>query len=132
MSHICKTFSKLLNRNQSGRWLVYGITFLLVYIVLALLAGGSKRFAINDWRGDLYADKSGYFVYLPATFIHGFYQENFPDSIEFKLGHGFGFEDGKLRNKYTCGVAILTTPFFLAAHLSAVLSDNDASGFTDA
>ncbi len=85
-----------------------------------------------DYRSEIWADKAGYYVYLPATFIYSFNTALFPDSIEFKTGEGFTFDrtHNKINTKYPCGVAILEAPFFIATHLYCKLSGKEASGFT--
>ncbi len=112
------------------KWLIAGIVFLLTYLLLVKHAEKYHQFEFGDWQSEIYADKSGYYIYLPATFIQGYRQTNYPDSIDFKLGNGFGFVNGKLFTKYTYGVALLTAPFFIPNHLSQVIAGNEANGFT--
>jgi len=74
-----------------------------------------------SWKSEIYADKAGYYIFLPATFIYGYHPESYPDSIDFKAGKGFrlDFVEGKVITKYPYGVALLQTPFFLVTHLIA-------------
>lgn len=67
------------------------------------------------------ADGTGYYDYLPSLFIRGDFDrkdkniEN--DSIQFQeiINKGtYVSYDGKLVNKYPCGVALLQSPFFLS------------------
>lgn len=56
----------------------------------------------------------GYYMYLPATLIYGnFTKEAVRDTNYLKPWPG----TDKVYTKYTCGVAILEAPFFLAAHV---------------
>ncbi len=112
------------------KWLLSGILFLLIYFLLVNHAENNHQYEFGDWKSEIYADKSGYYIYLPATFIYGFHQAPYPDSIDFKLGNGFGFVNGKMFTKYTYGVALLTTPFFLTTHLARVSKDLEANGFS--
>lgn len=87
---------------------------------------------INNYHSQLWADPSGYYVYLPATFIYGFHASNFPADIESKIGYGFSLDKttNKVKTKYTSGIAILFLPFFLIAHLIAIVFSLDPSGFS--
>jgi len=105
--------------------------FVIVWIALAQLAAAYHTTSFGDWRSEIYADKSGYYIYLPATFICGFHQQSYPDSIDFKLGNGFGFVSGKLFTKYTYGVALLTSPFFLTTHFYLKLNHLPSTGFNE-
>src|SRR5680860_135802 len=67
-----------------------------------------------DYHSEIWADKAGYYVYLPAAIKYKFNPVNFPDSIDVKTGNGFmlDYEHKKIRTKYTCGVALMQLPFF--------------------
>ncbi len=128
-----RKLSTLLNKLKHSRAfirIVAGVLLLFTYIILVWLSNSYNKYPVEDWRSDLYADKSGYYIYLPATFIYGFHQQNYPDKIDFRLGNGFGFVDGKLMTKYTCGVAMLNAPFFLAAHQLRDKSTIEPAGFS--
>lgn len=67
----------------------------------------------------IWSDMEGYFVYLPSVFVYGdFVKEAVKDTAYIKP-HPFS---GKTYSKYTCGVAIMELPFFLAAHLYSKIS----------
>jgi hypothetical protein len=80
------------------------------------------------------SDVMGYYLYLPATFIHHdltlefvekdpeFYQ----DKIWFLRSH-----TGNRVIQFTCGLALLYTPFFLAAQLLAPVAGFETNGYTD-
>ena len=74
-----------------------------------------------NYHSEIWADKAGYYVYLPAAFKFNFNPENFPDSIDVKTGNGFKLDNrnDKVVTKYTYGVALLQTPFFCLAELLA-------------
>jgi len=118
-------------RKYQRRVLLFS-SLILIYILLVRFAGSLNNYESGHWQSEIYSDKSGYYIYLPATFIYGFHQDTYPDSIDFKLGNGFGFVNGKMVNKYTCGVAIVTSPFFLATHLYQRASGGIADGFSPA
>lgn len=62
----------------------------------------------------IWTDMEGYYVYLPATIIFdGFKKEAVRDTNYIQCWPG----TNKIFTKYTCGVALLESPFFIAAHL---------------
>lgn len=84
-------------------------------------------------------DVFGYYLYLPATFIHhdlaledhAWLDEVMaryaPSSTFYQLVDG---PDGKRVIKYSAGMAVLYAPFFLIAHLSAPVLGYPADGFS--
>ncbi len=95
--------------------------FLLFILPLSFFLSFNKhsKDKINTYHGVLWADAAGYYVYQPLWFIYGNNADKFPDSIDVKTGNGFqlNFINNKIITKYTCGVAILETPFFLISHV---------------
>lgn len=87
---------------------------------------------VFDYRAEIFADKAGYYVYLPATFIYGFDASKFPDQVDEKTGSGFTLdhEKNKIRTKYTCGIALLASPFFITNHWYQKAIGEPATGFT--
>ncbi len=67
-----------------------------------------------NWETALWADQVVYYIYLPALFIYDFDAEALPQDIAKRTGGGFYIHPttGKIQTRYTCGVAILQTPFF--------------------
>ncbi len=69
-------------------------------------------------------DSGGYFNYLPATFIYGGdYQFQYIDKHRFPSNF-LSKRDSKVYNKYSIGVAILLSPFYVTAHCFNVLNGN--------
>jgi hypothetical protein len=83
-----------------------------------------------NYHSEIWADRAGYYVYLPLTYIYQFDGEQFPQNIAKKTGNGFAIEEQKVKTKYTCGVAILQTPFFLIAHYLSSFLGFDNDGFS--
>ena len=85
-----------------------------------------------NYHSEIWADKSGYYIYLPATIIYGFNPESYPPGISDSLGNGFqlDYENKKVRTKYFSGVAILQLPFFLTAHILAKPLGFESNGFS--
>lgn len=74
--------------------------------------------------GVIWSDQEGYYIYLPALFIHGFGDiecVNGCSTIDTPNGP-------RLFTKYTYGIALLESPFFLGAHAVAKLTDFEANG----
>ncbi len=82
-------------------------------------------------------DVSGYYLYLPATFIyHDLKRVAFlPEIIEkyqpsFSPDQAFPIENGNQVMKYSAGMAVLYLPFFAAGHAIAKLTNYPADGFS--
>ncbi len=112
----------------------------LTYLLLLLFLGASLFLTLNrhsrstpgNYHCEIWADKAGYYVYLPATFIYGFDGRTMPRNIETKTGNGFSIDSasGVIRTKYTYGVSLMQLPFFLVAHALAIVLNLEASGFS--
>ncbi|WP_210514270.1 hypothetical protein [Hymenobacter terricola] len=106
---------------------------LVVLIVLFLLMVQARLWApywdTHNVLAILTWDAMGYYLYLPAKFIYNdlSYLRFVPDIMReysptggfyqaFPAPHG---PDGAMVMKYTCGLAILWTPFFLLGHWAA-------------
>jgi len=81
------------------------------------------------------SDGLGYYAYLPATFIYHDFDYGFMDDISKKYfgGNSHKFRvniDGKITNLTWPGVSILWIPFFLIAHLLAILFGLTADGYS--
>ena len=95
------------------------ISFLLVYALFCFLSlnrhSSGKPFT---YHSELWADKAGYNVYLPAIFIYDFDGSKFPEHIIEKTGYGFSIDSisNRIITKYPYGVSLLQSPFWLIAH----------------
>ncbi|MEM6261330.1 MAG: hypothetical protein AAGI38_02400 [Bacteroidota bacterium] len=84
------------------------------------------------------SDGLGYYMYLPSAFIYHDFDPSFVGTMpEYKesfkpLPYIFHLSphSGKRVNKYTPGLAVIWTPFFLGAHLLAAPLGYEANGFT--
>ena len=93
-------------RNSS--WLKLVLLFATCVVITSLFHSGKK---IN---GVIWSDQEGYYIYLPAVFIYGGF-ENVPcvngcTTVE-RNGSNYTF------TKYTYGVSLMEAPFFAIAHL---------------
>jgi hypothetical protein len=113
------------------RVLRQNIGWILAYGVLLFLAFNRHSHDTGfNYHNELWSDKSGYYVYLPATFIYQFDTQQLPENIDSLTGTGFAVRDGKILTKYPMGVAILQLPFFLSSHVVATVGDYDSNGFS--
>lgn len=67
------------------------------------------------YHSEIWADRAGYHVYLPATFDYAFDPRAFPAGIDSLTGSGFSSDHSTNRiiTKYPYGVALLQAPFYL-------------------
>jgi hypothetical protein len=105
--------------NTVFRIFVFTCLLLTVYLVFSTHKEPGKV---------IWSDGEGYYVYLPSVFIfHDFVKDAVRDT-----GYIKAFQDtGKIFSKYTCGVAILEMPFFLASHWYTKFFGFHATGKTD-
>jgi hypothetical protein len=106
--------------------------FLSLILLFATLNLHSRSGEFN-YHSEIFSDKAGYQVYLPALFIYNFNATEFPDSIEFRTGEGFilNRESNKIFTKYPSGVAFMQAPFFLAAHAYCkIFEPEKANGYS--
>jgi hypothetical protein len=112
-----------------------------ILIFLLVICSANLYYSLNQnlrnpvfhHASEIWADKAGYYMYLPATFIHNWDPLSFPDSIESKIGLGFkaNIDSQYLFTKYPPGVAVLETPIFLIGHMIIkTFAPGQANGFT--
>lgn len=109
------------------------IGFILFWgLCLFLALNRHSRAGIFNYHSEIWADKAGYYVYLPATFRYGFQADRFPDSMDVKTGNGFqlDLETGKVYTKYTYGVALMQLPFYLIAEFITAQTGGTVNGFS--
>ncbi len=93
-----------------------------IYIlILSLLAVGLLIISFqyhqkNDdtpWKQEYHADAGGYYGHLLMWFKYGYQSANYPEHSDEWFGRGFHLDSTVVKDKYTCGVAYLITPFYL-------------------
>ena len=118
-------------RKKDGMKLPRPLLWVIFYGLVVFLT--LNRHAHSDrftYHSEVWADKAGYMVYLPAAFCYNFEARKFPRAIDAQTGQGFFLNQAtnKVETKYSYGVALLQAPFWSVAHwLSA-----DKSGFSAA
>lgn len=92
------------------------------------------------WQRPIVNDAMGYYVYLPAIFIHHTFNYDFiqePWEKHYKFAHNnpkgafVVFSEEKELNKYPPGVAYFQAPFFFMGHIWAKLFGDEADGYSD-
>ncbi|MBZ0206785.1 MAG: hypothetical protein K8H89_10710 [Flavobacteriales bacterium] len=105
---------------------------LLFGLCIFLSLNWHSHFAKFNYHSEIWADRAGYHVYLPAAFDYHFDAKAFPIGIDERTGNGFHLDSipGKVITKYPCGVAILRVPFYLIGKLIRSEEDPNGPGFT--
>ncbi|MEY2924239.1 MAG: putative permease [Bacteroidota bacterium] len=104
---------------------------LLFFVLLFISLNRHSRHPVYSYHSQLFADKAGYQVYLPAYFFYDMKASNMPNGILEKTGNGFRYENDKIITKYPIGVAFFQAPFFGIASLIDYLQGNKQFvGFT--
>lgn len=137
---------KLKSNPSAGGHNVRLYSLLGLFTVIWLLASVFYYGKYSDiFKGG--GDAWGYYIYLPTTFISGDWEsldyviqkrkELRPHSLDYSAAkHGFlevyTAENGNPVIKYTSGVALMLSPFFLLAHVVCELSSSlSADGFNN-
>ena len=108
--------------------IVFGLLFL--FLLFVSLNRHSKHPAF-DYHSEIFTDKAGYHVYLPAFFYYDMDGQKMPENIDLKTGTGFRIKDSKIITKYPVGVALLELPFFaVAAAIDEVQGVTELKGYT--
>jgi hypothetical protein len=106
-----------------------GKLFLRHYLLLILAFAAYRAATLHArfFNGIIWSDTEGYYLYLPAVFIHGGFEE-----IPVRTTAQYPIYEGtnKRFTKYTCGVAIMQAPFFLAAHGAAIAQNQQLDGYS--
>lgn len=107
------------------------LTAILLFSVLLavswLFHSDSDRYT---YRSEIWADRSGYYLYLPFSLYYQFDARKLPAGLAGKTGGGFSADslNNRLEIKYTCGVALMVAPFFLTAELISQIAELDSEG----
>ncbi len=107
--------------------------FIFFYVVCCFLSfNRHSKAEVFDYHSEIFSDKAGYYVYLPALFIYDFKADKLPPKIDIKTGKGFSIDSAanKIITKYTYGVALMQAPFFIITHLLANRLGYPADGFS--
>ena len=99
--------------------------FVIVLSLISIAANFKYRKMYNTTaeRTVMRTDSEGYYQYLPHFFIFDW------DRMD-KMHWAKQYGEGKTLNIYTCGVAIMQTPFFLITHATSYFFELDTEGYS--
>ena len=105
---------------------------LLLFLVFTLFLSLNRhnKSGIQNYHSEIWADKAGYYIYLPALFIYNFETKNMPADIDKKTGNGFFINHNKIITKYTYGVSLMHAPCFIVCHSLSKLFGLNQDGFS--
>ena len=109
-------------------------TKLIIPLIALVYLGVHLKFDI--WKRSesvISNDVIDYYAYLPATFIYKDISLRFKEQVGEDVGvkiWGFEQENGKYLIKMSMGLSMLYTPFFLIAHLVALIGPAEANGYS--
>jgi hypothetical protein len=109
------------------------ILFILLFgMILFVSVNRHSRHPKFDYHSQIFSDKAGYHVFLPATVYYAWNAELMPHNIDSLTGLGFRIEKNKIVTKYPLGVAILHAPFFaIAAGIDYGIGEQEYLGYTE-
>lgn len=113
-----------------SRYIIY------FFAVVLLLYSANIKWSKKHFKDTILSDGKGYYVYLPAVFIYHDLGFSFVDEIEktyYDTNTKYDFRsywEGKAYSKYSVGVALLLSPFFIIAHLLSLLLGYSADGYS--
>ena len=122
---------KITNRTIKKLELLFFLCLFLYSSVLTLTTNQDR--GIFNWKSEMWADRAGYYSYLPVTFFYHFNTSRVPREIDEKTGYGFSvdYNHNRFSTQYYYGVSFLLSPFFLIAHsVSVITGKNELGGFS--
>ncbi|MDX5321868.1 MAG: hypothetical protein LPK45_12055 [Bacteroidota bacterium] len=94
---------------------------LLVFILLVQVYNAIqwRQSQVTNFGCEICADKVGYYIYLPIWFNYGLEQKDMPQTIREKCHQDFQnpLAPGKNFTKFTCGSALMLSPFYVVGDL---------------
>ena len=71
-----------------------------------------------NWKSEIWSDRAGYYIYLPATFYYHWDLKKVPAKMDEKTGYGFRYDtvNHKILTENTYGISLLLSPFFIGVH----------------
>jgi glycosyltransferase involved in cell wall biosynthesis len=106
------------------------VAFIITFMTVNMLN-------VKHWKEEqrvIEWDAISYYAYLPATFIYKDLSLSFTDGYDGP--HKFVFwpekgPDGKYLIKTTMGLSVMWLPFFVAGHITALITGADAGGYSE-
>lgn len=114
--------------NSIFKFVAWGV-LLALFIFLTLNKNSKSSFEESNYQYEAWADKGGYYIYLPWMVNTGFDASQFDNDLPGRLGNGFSLDGKKVRSKYSIGIAILQLPFYCLAEINAQILYEHPTGF---
>ncbi|MEI7491387.1 MAG: hypothetical protein WCK92_08315 [Bacteroidota bacterium] len=99
-------------------WLepVFFIVLFSIAVNLSLSFHAGKGYF--NWKSEIWSDRAGYYIYLPATFYYHWDLKQVPAKMDEKTGYGFRYDtvNHKILTDNTYGISLLLSPFFIGVH----------------
>ena len=126
---------------NSARWFHAPLLFALIVFSSACALSAYAYLDCKTQGPPIRADGYGYYAYLPSVFIDGDLSMKSPKEFRWTVvgnkplpyewdGIPVYGPTGKYLDKYTIGTALLESPFFLAAYISAPLFHYSGNGYS--
>ncbi len=120
------------------RDIVYSRKYILLFVFLAAIIT-SQRFLnkqTSGLKGSVSSDGTGYYFYLPATFIYQDFTYSFIVDKKNNINPNFKpylnpYINNRLVNKYYCGTALCIAPFFICGMGISSIFGLPMNGYTD-
>ncbi|MBJ6107449.1 hypothetical protein JAO73_00390 [Hymenobacter sp. BT523] len=116
------------------------LAILLLFVLMVQARLWAPYWDTHNVQAILTWDAMGYYIYLPAHFIYhdlghmafaqDIMREYQPSSSFYQAFQVPGGPEGMLVTKYTCGLAVLWTPFFFLGHWAAGWLNYPQDGFS--
>lgn len=107
---------------------IWGLLFFSA-VFLTLNKNSKSESGIGNYQSEFWADKGGYYIYLPWAINSGFDANRLPENIADSCGNSFEIINNKVASKYMIGVAILQSPFYMIGHAQAFIMYDEPTGF---
>ncbi|MCX6284404.1 MAG: hypothetical protein NTW31_09240 [Bacteroidetes bacterium] len=105
-------------KKQLPGWLepVFFIVLFSLALNLSLSFHSGKGYF--NWKSEIWSDRAGYYIYLPATFYYHWDLKQVPAKMDEKTGYGFRYDtlNHKILTDNTYGISLLLSPFFIGVH----------------
>jgi hypothetical protein len=108
-------------RKMFPAWFEVVFFTVILVVSLSLTWHFHKKFGYFNWKSEIWADRAGYYVFLPATFYYHWDLKKAPPNMDEKTGYGFVYDTkhNTISTKYSCGLAFPLAPFFITVHYIA-------------
>ena len=113
-----------MKREEIGKLVKYGWIFLIAGLIINYLYRMCFNHNTPIEKIIVGSDMEGYYQYLVHFFIRDWSKF---DQMPWAISYG----EGKTLSVFTCGVAILWSPFFLMAHLISIFFGLDTDGYAN-